>query len=665
MHYRSQLYRINESGLAETGVRIGKMRIMTISKSRLWILLVLSLVTVSLLSACGGGDDGDSGASTSGAGEAAAPAAAAAPAKEAAKAAPATSAPEPTKAAATAKPATAVPAKPTTVPTATAVAAPITQMGNVVYANFDVGTPSGLPRDCPFCGRLGQNGVGEMLLATIRGDSGFEEVEGLASEWTLASDKSYTDFKIRSGVEFHDGWGELTAADVVWSYNESNPSITTESTHDQGGELLTFLADGVPAEVVDGDTARIFWSDFSITTTYPKTVTPFFDAIPVFSKKVFDDKGADWMRENVIATGPFQVDTWVEADRMVVKAIPKHWRVTATIGQFTVLEVPEPAVRRAMLETGEADIAALGSTDKAKLLAGSGYAKAPEGAVLGFGIIMGGNYLETVHPSSGSTLEREVPVRPWVDVIGDAAASERARKVRTALAIDIDREGLVEGLFSGNATIAYLGGVQAVDKLYMANESKYKIDFDPDAAKAMMVDAGYPDGFDVGFYARGSGEDRDRIVQAVCAQWSVDLNVKCLIDNSPYAAYRPNYINRTSYELSLRSGGSKEPATWSNEWYVAATSSTPDGTAGGGFNSGAELVMASEVLKRKAAAASLDELAEITIDWMDYLYESQMWVGTLEIADGPVYSTTSICKWDMFPLSAAGARNPETIVLCN
>jgi ABC-type transport system substrate-binding protein len=300
---------------------------MTISKSRLWILLVLSLVTVSLLSACGGDDDGDSPVQQ-------------ATATTATTAATATSAPEPTKAAATAKPdPTPVPAKPTTVPTATAVTAPITQMGNVVYANFDVGTPSGLPRDCPFCGRLGQNGVGEMLLATIRGDAGFEEVQGLASEWKLASDKSYTDFKIRSGVEFHDGWGELTAADVVWSYNESNPSITTESTHDQGGELLTFLADGVPAEVVDGNTARIFWSDFSITTTYPKTVTPFFDAIPVFSKKVFDDKGADWMRENVIATGPFQVDTWVEADRMIVKAIPKHWRVTATIGQFTVLEV--------------------------------------------------------------------------------------------------------------------------------------------------------------------------------------------------------------------------------------------------------------------------------------------------------------------------------------
>lgn len=504
-----------------------------------------------------------------------------------------------------------------------------------------------------------------MLLDTVHAEGGFAEAPHLATEWALAPDASYTDFKVRTGVEFHDGWGELTAEDVAWTYNESNPSVTTESTHDQGGELLTFLADGVPAEVVNGgDTVRIFWKAYSITTTYPKTVTPFFQAIPVFSKKVFDAKGADWMRENVIGTGPFEMVTWVQADRFVTEAIPKHWFQTASIAKVTALEVPEPSTRRAMLETGEAQIAAVSSTDEIVLLRDPKYKKAPEGATLGYGIVTGGNYLETAHPTSGEPLQREVPDLPWVDKPGDPVGTANALKVRWALSMDIDREGLAEGLFQGAARIQYLGGVDSKDPLYLARIDKYTVPYDPEGAKALMVEAGYPDGFKAGFYFRESGADRDRIGQAVCAGWKQDLGVECLGDNSPYATYRPHYINRTSFDMSFRSGGSKEPITWSNEWYASASSSTPDGTAGGGFNSGFELEFASDVLKMKSEAQSMKELEDIAVQWMDYLYDSQYWIGTVDVVQAPLYNSEAICEWDMFPISSSSERNLETVVFC-
>ena len=539
------------------------------------------------------------------------------------------------------------------------------QTGSLVLVTGDVGTPSGSPRDCPFCGRIGRWGVGEMLLDTIHAEGGFDEAPHLASEWALAPDASYTDFKIRTGVEFHDGWGELTAADVAWTYNESNPSVTTESTHDQGGELLTFLADGVPAEVVNGgDTVRIFWKSYSITTTYPKTVTPFFQAIPVFSKKVFEDKGSDWMRENVIGTGPFKMVTWVQADRFVTEAIPKHWFKTASIAKVTALEIPEPSTRRAMLETGEAQIAAVSSTDEIVLLRDPKFKKAPEGATLGYGIVTGGNYLETVHPTSGEPMQREVPDLPWVDKIGDPVGTANALKVRWALSMAIDREGLAEGLFQGAAQIQYLGGVDSKDPLYQARIDKYTIPYDPDGAKELMTEAGYPDGFKAGFYFREAGADRDRIGQAVCAGWKQDLGVECAGDNSPYATYRPKYINRTSFDFSFRSGGSKEPITWSNEWYASGSSSTPDGTAGGGFNSGFELEFASDVLKMKSAAGSMKELEDIAVQWMDYLYDTQYWIGTVDVVQAPLYNSEEICEWDMFPISSSSEQNLETVVFC-
>ena len=46
-------------------------------------------------------------------------------------------------------------------------------------------------------------------------------VSELAESWTIAPDQTSISFKIRQGVQFHDGWGELTAEDVAWTFNES------------------------------------------------------------------------------------------------------------------------------------------------------------------------------------------------------------------------------------------------------------------------------------------------------------------------------------------------------------------------------------------------------------------------------------------------------------
>ena len=551
-------------------------------------------------------------------------------------------------------------------PTVGPVAAPVTQTGRLVIATQDSGqSPSMLPRDCPSCEWMGLT-AGETLLHTVRAEGAFLTTPRLAESWQLAPDMSYTDFKIRKNVPFHKGFGDLTAEDVAWTYNEGNPSITPSSVHSTGGELQTFLDADKPAEVLsDGETVRIYWKNYSLSTTYDKVATSFWEPIPIFSKKAQDQMGVDWMRVNGVMTGPFEVDAWIQDSRIDLTALPEHWRVVPSYQYLTVLSIPEATIRRAMLETGEAQIAQI-LVDDVPALLDKGFAKATEAANLGYGIITGGNYLETVHPDSGNALTREIPDRPWVGNPAIAGAAEKAEKVRWALSMAIDREGIADGLFKGLANVQYLGGVDSLDPLYMARVDDFAVPYDPVGAKALLTEAGYPDGFDgYTFYVRDAGETRDRIGQAVMAGWRQDLNVVFDVDNSPYAVYRPNYINRTSFELSFRSGGSKEPATWANDWYVSGTSANADGSAGGGFNSGMELPEASTVVIEKAAAKTTEELVAATYKFMDYLYESQMWIGTIDIREPAVYDPQQICEWNMAPTSnPIVARDVDTIVLC-
>ena len=72
----------------------------------------------------------------------------------------------------------------------------------------------------------------------------------LAESYTLADDLTSITVNIRQNVKFHDGWGDMTAEDVKWSYGDAaleNP----ESIHGSVGFLNNHLE---PLEVVDDDT---------------------------------------------------------------------------------------------------------------------------------------------------------------------------------------------------------------------------------------------------------------------------------------------------------------------------------------------------------------------------------------------------------------------------
>ncbi len=537
------------------------------------------------------------------------------------------------------------------------------QAGTLVVAVSGIGTsPSGLPRDCPQCEFLTNASVQDVLLRSAWNESHDLVVEpALAESWTLAPDGSYTDFKIRKGVQFHNGWGELTAEDVAWTYNEV---IAPESVHATKSEALDALKPGSKVEVVSPDTVRFYWNAFAIPT-YHKTVTGWREGIGVFSKRVFNEKGEQWMRENVIGTGPFRLIQWTPGDRMALEAVENHFLQTPYVKQAIYVDVPEPATARAMLETGEAQIAGVPVKDWPALVE-QGFKLAPEGAINDMGIIMGGNYWEKTHPTSGATLQRpDYTNLPWVGDPDDPASMERAKKVRWALSMTINREAINQAVLGGLGRVSLMGGIDDRDPIFKRVAGT--IPYDPAQAKQLLVEAGYPNGFDMEFYADEAGSTNDEIARVLAAEWGAKLGVRVKITNLPYSVYRPNFINRTVFTLNFRTGGAFAPSTWQEEWYISAIVSNTDGSQGGGFNSGMEIPVASQTLLKKRAAKTDAEVVAASEEYLRYIFDQQLWPGTVEWETAALYNPKMVCDWRQLPMatgSMAGARNLETARLC-
>ena len=530
--------------------------------------------------------------------------------------------------------------------------------GTLTLAIPDIGTTATHPQDCPACWWLGAFSVWDPLLFQTRASDRSVIVESaLAESWTVAGDNTYTEFTLRPGVQFHQGWGELTSTDVAFSFDQANHNIYPDSINAIGTEFVNFIQE--PIEVIDDRTFRILWESH-LSFTELKLLTKFFKTMGFYSQKVADENGLEWMRDNFISTGPFELKQWTEHDRAVAEAVVGHWYKTPTVARAVWLEVPENATRRAMLESGQAQIVEVGLKDWPSLLKGGRFKLAEEGITTNHGIIMGGNYWEKIHPLSSTQLVRELKSElPWVGDPDDPDSMEKARMVRQALSMAIDRETINEALFEGQGQPAYQGGIDQNDALF---KDEWKVDFDPEAARQLLNEAGYPNGgFTVDFYGQAQGSQTSEIAKAVAAGWRADLNVKTNLIEQPYATYRPNYINRTSHHLSFRAGGGFAPSTWQEEWLISATVAAKDGSMGGGFNSGIEIPEASEAQRLKTEAMSEAEVIAAVNLLYDALSYQAVWPGTIQVVNRAVYDSQAILDWPMRPTAGSIVREIEEI----
>lgn len=502
-----------------------KLRRLFIRSTIATVLLIGGMVVGGILVACGGADP-------------------------TATPVPPTAAPQPTATTAPAPTATTAPAADAAMPSGE-------QSGTLVAALSTVGSPIGTPELCvPTCAneQYFYSAWDTLLEWTAEG----VVAPGVAESWELASDISKFTWNIRPGIQFHQGWGEVTADDVAFSTNSVNSNTNPDSVHDVAGDMSCCYGETVAIDKYTAETE---------ITTYDSRApgwlfTNLRDAYGISSKKIYDEHGKDGMRDILIGTGPFEVREWLEKDRIVLDALPEHYRKTASVKTVRIVEVPEEASRIAMFESGEAVITHVSLPNTARLEDAGGTKRLLQTVITHLG--MNPNFLEKTNPKTGEPLDNPGfdPTLPWVsDPFADGCdwdqlleevpsepvcpEMENPRKVRLAMAKAIDKEAMVEGLLEGLGTPACNWAISTRDA---AHSDEWCIDYDPEGAKQLMEESGNSDGFTIGWWA---GNEPSEAHQAIAGYWLDTLNIKVEFHLGPFTVWQPRFVDRSFQHLVL------------------------------------------------------------------------------------------------------------------
>ncbi|WP_455387837.1 ABC transporter substrate-binding protein [Petrachloros mirabilis] len=388
----------------------------------------------------------------------------------------------------TAAPATTV-ANPTTAPATTAAnptAAPPTLAATQPAqpsANLRVAIPV-LPRtlDPNVDSSLVHFKVWHLLYNTlVKVDIQGEAQPDLAVSWRIV-EPTVWEFKLRPGVKFHNG--ESFDADAVSATIKYIKDPATKSTWAQRLQLVSDV------KVVDPLTVQIITSKpFPLLA---KTLAVAF----ILPPKYLAETGAAKFGLAPVGTGPFKFTSFRADDSANFQAFADYWGPKPQVGSILMRQVAEASSRIAALEAGEIDLAYELPVEQVDRLRSEGL-----NVVNSY---VGASYLATLRTS----------VKPFDDT-----------RVRQAMNYATDAEAINKALFFGLSRVLQGQTVGPNATGYFDDIKAYP--YDPNKARQLLTDAGYPNGFTVKYETSNGRFYKDKeISETLCSQWS-KVGVTC------------------------------------------------------------------------------------------------------------------------------------------
>jgi peptide/nickel transport system substrate-binding protein len=337
----------------------------------------------------------------------------------------------------------------------------------------------------------------------------------LAERWQVLDGGRTWRFYLRRGVRFHNGT-ELTAEDVRFTFATLAKDGSANSLAPEF-RLIKSL------EVENPYTLTVHFDKPSVVFGNKVTQGLFASSAFIQSKRAIE-AGEQAAERRPVATGPWKFVEHVRGDRIVYEAVENHWRATPHFKRLVFLKVPEPATRMAMLRAGSVDVIEVGGeyVDELKKV---GVRTLLMPNVSWIYIILGGQW---------PTKPTYDPKVPWAQ-----PDTEKARKVRLALNLAVDKQAIMQRVLGGlgtvlNSWLAYPSDPWTTEAL------KKPLPYDPAKAKQLLAEAGYPGGFDVtmnltAWPGRGYLPD---VGEAVATYWErVGLRIKRRpVDRAVFAA---------------------------------------------------------------------------------------------------------------------------------
>ncbi|EFH09838.1 ABC transporter substrate-binding protein [Pseudoroseomonas cervicalis] len=351
----------------------------------------------------------------------------------------------------------------------------------------------------------------------------------LALSWTPVSDTEW-EFKLRPGVTWHDG-KPFTAEDVIFSFNRI-PNVPN-SPASFAGNIRTVTK----VEAVDPLTLRI-------TTSAPTPNLP-IDLAGAFIVSRHVGEGASTADYNsgkaAIGTGPYRLLSYAAGSGIEVERNPAWWGPKQDWDRVSFRIIPNPGARTAALLSGDVDlIAAPSSTDLPRLR--------QEANIRIFerlgsrSLFLSPDFSRTGDsPFITDNEGRPLGKNPLLDL-----------RVRQALSLAISRQGLAERVQQGMAEPT---GQWMPQGAFGHNATVPVPAQDLNRARALLAEAGYPQGFRLTLHASNDRYPADgQTAQAVAQMWS-RVGVATTVETLPFQTYLTR-MSRQEFSMVQNSWGS-------------------------------------------------------------------------------------------------------------
>ena len=270
----------------------------------------------------------------------------------------------------------------------------------------------------------------------------------LAESWSANSDATVWTFNIRKGVKFHDG-SSLDANDVLYTFTRVlDPELASPAR--SAVKMIETM------KKIDDHTV-----EFSLNTPFADLPLTLMD----YRLRVLPDGSGDTIARTGIGTGPFKLEKLDFQGITVLTANKDYWAGEPGVARIELIAIPEAQARLQAFMGGQLDILYRVTEQQKTMLEGS-------------------DRYNVVQVPTGNW--RGLVFRTDVEPFNDP-------KVRKAMRLVADREALVQLVQGGAGNVACDSPV-APDDQYRAS---FSCPQDIEGAKALLAEAGYPDGIEI------------------------------------------------------------------------------------------------------------------------------------------------------------------------
>ena len=307
----------------------------------------------------------------------------------------------------------------------------------------------------------------------------------LAESWTTSEDNKTWTFKLKEGVKFHDG-APFNAEAVKYNF-ERILSPEVASPRKSSADMVEKV------EVV---------SEYEVNITTKEPAGAFLAQLTNYNLSMLSPKAAEELGKEFgqkpSGTGPLMLDVWEPGKTLTYTKFDGYWGTKSTIDKLTYKTVPEDSSRVMMLKTGDADVISglppiqveeLKSDKNVDVVIAPGY--------------------RTIY--IGTNMKKDL----FKDV-----------KVRQAINYAIDKKSIIDNVLRGLSI--YPAGVESPAIMFAATDLT-PYDYNPEKAKQLLAEAGYPNGFKTTLHTPEGRYPMDKqvaeVVQSMLKEVGIDAEI--------------------------------------------------------------------------------------------------------------------------------------------